>query len=203
MGDPLEEADGYALDAEQLRELRRCDVDRRAGLEAGDDRVRQEVRHVRQAEIPPPDSDQSNQQRDARAERNDPGRIAAAQRGDAGGDRDCQGRCRADRELSAGAEQGVGDPRHQVAVEARDRRKIRERGVGKRLGDGKGRERQAGDDVRSYAPTAVTPHPLRQHIHEHQNFCAMYFRAAMGEWSSYFFLVDRSGSLTLSCSIRL
>jgi len=73
-----------ALEAEQLRQLRACQIEGKAGLEPDEDRFRKECHGIAGANEPRQDRDQRQQQRESGGERGMAGRISTAHRADRG-----------------------------------------------------------------------------------------------------------------------
>ena len=80
--------------------------------------------------------------------------------GDGGTDQHRDGRRRADGELARGAEQGVGEAGHQVAVDAVLRRQTGQGCIRERDGNGVGRHRDPGDGVVPQPGAAIAREPF-------------------------------------------
>ena len=158
----LEEMLAAALDAEQLRQLRHRDGQRRAGLEAEQHRLADEVDQRRQAQRPGDHADQRDHHRGQQRDLGGALRIAGRHGGERGSDQHGDRRGRPDGELSRGAEQRVGESGDHVAIDAEVRGQSGERGVGERHRNRIRRERDAGDRVVTQPRRLVLRQPVER-----------------------------------------
>jgi len=97
----LEEIARSALDSKQFGWLRRRNIEGGAGLEAEEDRVRDEVSRVGETDITPANADEPDHERERGRQRDRSGGIAPAQGHQPGSHNNCQSGGGADGELSA------------------------------------------------------------------------------------------------------
>ncbi len=162
MPNALEKISTDALDAEQFRQLRRCDVKRGTRLESDQNGVRDKIGCIGEAHIAAGNADDANHQRDRRRQGQGPRKIAVCHHHDAGGDYERHCRRRSDCQLAARSKYRVGNSSNEIAIEAGDRRELRQGRVGEGLRDDEGRERQPGDQVETHALPRVRADPAKR-----------------------------------------
>lgn len=113
-----------------------------------------------EADVAAGNADDGDHQRNCRREGQGPRKIAVGHGHDAGGNHERHCRCRSDRQLAARSKYRVGNSRHEIAIEAGDRRKLRQRRVGEGLRNDEGRKRQPGDQVEAHALPRVRADPV-------------------------------------------
>ena len=91
-----------------------------------------------EADVAAGNADDADHQRNCRREGQGPRKIAVGHGHDAGGNHERHCRCRSDRQLAARSKYRVGNSRHEIAIEAGDRRKLRQRRVGEGLRNDEG-----------------------------------------------------------------
>ena len=147
-GQLAEEPGAAAFNAQQLGQLADADDQSEAGDKAGEHRAREEVGDEPGAREPGHQQQHADEQREQGGESDEAAAVAERERRDGGrrvrGDR----RARPDGQLSAGAEDRIGEQRRQGGEQAGRRRHAGERGIGDALGDEHGPHGSRRDDVR-------------------------------------------------------
>ena len=155
-----EEAGAAALDSEQLRELADGDDQGEAGHEAGQHRAREEVGDEPGAREAGGEQQRADEQGEQRREGDEAAAVAEGERRDGGRRVRRDRRARPDRQLPAGAQDGVGEQRRQRGEEPGLGRHTGERGVRHALRHEHGPHRRRRDQVRAQPAALVVRQPV-------------------------------------------
>ena len=158
---PLKKIVPAAGHAKQARQLGHGDGQPRAGLEAHEDAVADQLHERAQSQHP---SEHAKRGHSEACEARDlciALRVAVRHRPHRAGNHERDGGGRSDRQLTRRPEQGVAEPAQQVAVDADLRRQAGKSGIGERNRDRVGRQRHAGDDVTTQPGRTVFRQPTR------------------------------------------
>ena len=157
--DPLEKIVPAARHAEQARQLGHGDGQSRAGLEAHEDAVADQLHQHAQPQQP---GDQAKRRHREGCEAGDLRvtlRVALRHRPHRSGNHQRDGGGRPDRQLTRRSEQGVAQTAQQIAVDADLRRQACKPGIGERNRDRVGRQGYAGDDIAGQPGSSVFSQP--------------------------------------------